>query len=191
MSWADLEQLPHYPWSTNELLNDLIDSTETFEAFLMSLTDWQLESTPPDGKRSVSQIIDHMVRLERVIIPLLLTPGEILSRDENKLMGKISDFLGNDDHPIKAISESLPQPLDSDIHDRIQDRLHQRDQIAALIWHINLRETLSQEDHPDLGKLSKAERIRYVIEHSLRHLRQIESRIKNPDGESDTTPDHL
>jgi hypothetical protein len=116
----------------------------------MSLSDEQLESTPPEGKRSISQIIDHLVRLEGIIIPLLLTPGELLSRDENLLMGQISDFFGDDEHHLKASSETLPQALETDIHDRIQDRLHQRDQIAALVSHINLRESITGHDYPGL-----------------------------------------
>jgi hypothetical protein len=43
------------------------------------------------------------------------------------------------------------------------------------VSHINLRESITGHDYPGLWKLSKAEWIRYVIEHGLRHLRQIEN----------------
>ena len=157
------------------LLNNWNENTDQFTSLLSKFDTASFNRKPANGGWSASDIGEHILIFDIRLNTLLQDARTPAGRDPHQQIKPIVDRLEDRENKIEAPEFLKPSGNTNDPVDIIENIRAERAKVARFIEHNDLSLLNDKTPHRFFGTLTALEWIILVIQHTIRHLPQLEA----------------
>lgn len=159
------------PTNADELLNGLLAVRKELLNEIDDLTDEQLKQKPNEDKWSVSQVLGHLITLDKIMLPAFQSA---IQGESEKIEEKDLDIVLNRTYKVK--SPFREPPTDFQSRENLLQSLKEARMLLLEYLSEIVHETAIEGKsmmHPILGVISMKQMISFISLHEKRHIEQI------------------
>jgi hypothetical protein len=158
-----------------EVSNTLTELTEQF----LSIEDSKINTVPFTDSWTAGQLIQHVILSAGGMVQLVNGPVSDTKRDPEEHIPKLRKAFLDFNTKMKSPDFIVPEFKNYNRADLIKKLRNIKDELLNSVQILDLEETCTLFEMPNLGYLTRAEAIEFAIVHTQRHVHQLKNIIKH------------
>ena len=161
--------------ATESVLTAFAGSTDKLITTLEQFPAEKFNTIPSEGSWSVGMVADHLLKLEKRINHIIISPGKRAEREPDEKVDHIRTALENMTVKLRAPSFLNPvtEPVERD--SLLAELRQQKERLLRNAEIQDLTEICADFPHNRLGELTRLEWIWFNVYHTDRHIQQLKN----------------